>query len=103
LLLGEVAIESLTGLVDVSLLLNDGEPNAQTFNFQFTLVDPCADSTLVDIAIVKPTDWATEIWITDDETFALDPATEVSYTTTPPVTSPAACGPYTVVYSVADD
>jgi hypothetical protein len=85
------------------LLINEGEPNEQTLSIEFTLVDPCAENELVTISFTKPSDWATEMWITDAETFALDPATELSYATTPPVVDPNACGPYTVVFTVDDN
>lgn len=89
--------DGVVGSVDVSLLVNSGEPNAATFTFTLSLVDPCeADAT---VTMTQPSDWPTEIWITDAVIFAIDPTTELSHVTSP---AGADCGPYTVEFALAD-
>ncbi len=87
--------ESFPATVDVSLALNEAEPNAATFTITLTLIDPCvADAT---VTITQPGDWATSIWITDAEVFAIDPSTELAHVTDP---AGADCGAYTTTFAL---
>ena len=90
--------EEFPATVDVSLVLNEGEPNAETFTIELSLVDPCvADAT---VTLTQPGDWATSLWITDSATFAIDPDTELSQATDP---AGADCGGYTTTFTLTKD
>ncbi len=98
LTVGGTNTEEFPATVDVSLVLNDGEPNAATFTINLILVDPCvADAT---VTLTQPGDWATSLWITDSETFAIDPDTELSQATDP---AGADCGGYTTTFTLTKD
>jgi len=89
--------DGVVGTVDVSLTINEGEPNAVTTALTLDLVDPCED--FATVTLTQPSDWPTSIWITDAVTFAIDAATELSHVTAP---VGADCGGYTVVFALTD-
>jgi len=90
--------ESFPATVDVSLTINDGEPNAATFTISLILVDPCvADAT---VTLTDPGDWAATLWVTDSDVFAIDPDTDLAHVTDP---AGADCGGYTTTFELALD
>lgn len=97
LTIDEEIADATPGTVNAVLTINPGATNEATTNLVFIIVDPCEAHNAVTLAPLSG--WATEIWITDEVTFTIDPATDLSHTTTP---AGADCGAYTVELSLKD-
>jgi hypothetical protein len=95
LTIGGTNEESFPATVDVSLAINEGEPNAVTVTLTLNLVDPCVNNVVV--TLVDPTNWAAAVWITDSNTYAIDSSSALSHVTTP---AGADCGGYTVSFAL---
>lgn len=61
------------------------------------LVDPCDGFNVVSLA--EDLGFASEVWITTSNTFAIDPNTQLSSVSTP---AGASCGSYTVEFTLVD-
>lgn len=91
LTINEEIADATPGQVDVSLTINPGATNEITTALVIQVVDPCEAHNAVTLAALSS--WPSEIWITDEVVFTIDPSADLSHTTTP---AGADCGAYTV-------
>lgn len=93
----ELADVGETGEVRAQLTINPGQVNEVVIVLTVVLADPCEGRNTVTLA--DNLGWVSEVWITTDNTFTVDPATQLSSVTDP---AGASCGAYSVDFTVTD-